>query len=142
MQSIKRHIEPIRYEFVVDVIHRGYFLTTIRAWQSTNYIPDSVHPHFWILYPIQFQLTIIWCFVVTFEENELHYTKQMLQVEVKNCLRLYHTFKVASNVGYLRSDGKWITEHSSLFIVLNEKGVVAWQLTQSHLMRLNKPCPK
>ena len=67
------------------------------------------------------------------EENEQFYTSQMLQLEIK-CLRLDHTFKVASNIGYLQDDGKWITQYSSVFIVLNEKGeVVAWQLTRPQL---------
>ena len=56
----------------------------------------------------------------------------MLKLKIKQCLRLDHTFKVASNIGYLLADGKWITQYSSIFIVLNEIGeVVAWQLTNS-----------
>ena len=136
MQSIKRHIEAVRHEFVVDIIQRlvsdynmclGSQLTIsqIQSVTSSTFVDLISHP-------IPTNDIISRCFIVTFEENELHYTKQMLQVEVKNCLRLDHTFKVASNVGYLRSDGKWITQYSSLFIVLNENGeVVAWQLTNS-----------
>ena len=38
-----------------------------------------------------------------------------------------HTFKVATNIGIVR-DGKWLKMFDSLFIVLNEKGVVlSWQ---------------
>ena len=33
-----------------------------------------------------------------------------------------HTFKVASNIGYVRSDGRWITQYNSVFIVMNEHG--------------------
>ena len=136
MQSIKRHIEAVRHEFVVDVIQRlvsdyniylGSQLTLaqIQSISSSPFVDLISHP-------IPTNDIISRCFIVTFEENELHYTNQMLQVEVKNCLRLDHTFKVASNVGYLRSDGKWITQYSSLFIMLNERGeVVAWQLTNS-----------
>ena len=40
---------------------------------------------------------------------------------------------MTSNVGYLRADGKWISQYDSLFIVLNSKGqVVAWQFTKSN----------
>ena len=43
-----------------------------------------------------------------------------------------HTFKVSTNLGYLRPDGKWILMYNSLFIVLNNIGqLIAWQLTQS-----------
>lgn len=41
-----------------------------------------------------------------------------------------HTFKVASNIGYLREDKKWINVYDSLFLVLNEQGkIISWQLT-------------
>ena len=136
MQAISRHIEAIRHEFVTDVIQTLLFdynmcsgkqltISQIQSITSSTYVDLISHP-------IPTNDMISRCFIITFEENELHYTKQMLQVEVKNCLRLDHTFKVASNVGYLRSDGKWITQYSSVFIVLNEKGeVVTWQLTNS-----------
>ena len=36
------------------------------------------------------------------------------------------------NIGYLRSDGKWICQYSALFIVMNEVGeVVTWQFTKT-----------
>ena len=72
------------------------------------------------------------CFIIKFQENERFYTKQMLDLKVTRCLRLDHTFKVASNIGYLRQDGKWITQYGSVLVVLNEDGqAVAWQLTNS-----------
>lgn len=52
----------------------------------------------------------------------------MTSIKVQSCIRLDHTFKVASNIGYLRPDGKWVTLYESIFIVLNEDGTVeAWQ---------------
>ena len=42
-----------------------------------------------------------------------------------------NTFKVASNIGYLREGGKWICEYDGLFILLNKDGkIVSWQLTK------------
>jgi len=53
-------------------------------------------------------------------------------MKVSNCIRLDHTFKVASNIGYLRADKKWVTLYDSIFIVLNKVGLVnAWQFTKS-----------
>ena len=44
---------------------------------------------------------------------------------------LDHTFSVAANIGYFRSDHKWVTQYSSLFIVLNEIGqVLTWKFTK------------
>lgn len=55
-----------------------------------------------------------------------------MNLKVKSCLRLDHTFKVVSNIGYLRSDGRWITQYGCILMVLNEDGqVLAWQLTNS-----------
>ncbi|ORU95015.1 MAG: hypothetical protein A6F71_10250 [Cycloclasticus sp. symbiont of Poecilosclerida sp. M] len=52
----------------------------------------------------------------------------MNSIPVTKYISLDHTFKVASNIGYKRSDGKWIT----LYIVLNEIGqIVMWQFTKS-----------
>ena len=46
--------------------------------------------------------------------------------------RLAVRFKVATNVGYVRPDGKWVTLYRSQFIVMNELGqVLAWQFTSS-----------
>ena len=51
---------------------------------------------------------------------------------MKYCLRIDHTFKVACNIGYLRQDGKWVTQYGSALIAFNEEGqAVAWQLTNS-----------
>ena len=64
----------------------------------------------------------------------------MASFKVRRCLRLDHTFKVASNIGYLRSDGKWVTLYETIFIVLNEEGVVvSWQFTKSTSLEEVKP---
>ncbi len=47
-------------------------------------------------------------------------------------LSVDHTFKVSANIGYFRSDHKWITQYNSLFIIMNELGqVLSWQFTKS-----------
>ena len=72
------------------------------------------------------------CIVINFQQNEDIYFTQMASLPVTDCIRLDHTFKVASNIGYLRPDGKWITQYGSVFIVLNKFGqVIAWQLTNT-----------
>ena len=43
-----------------------------------------------------------------------------------------HTFKVASNIGYLREDNKWVRQYSAVFFVLNNEGkVISWQFTNA-----------
>ena len=56
----------------------------------------------------------------------------MSSLLTKSFISIDHTFKVAANLGYLRPDGRWITQYNSLFIVLNDIGqVIAWQLTKT-----------
>ena len=56
----------------------------------------------------------------------------VINLSIRKSICLDHTFKVASNIGYLRPDGRWVTQYGSVFIVLNEEGeVVTWQFTNS-----------
>jgi len=71
-------------------------------------------------------------FLVLFLENEKLYRKELSVVPIGETISFDHTFKVATNIGYLREDQKWITEYDGLFLVLNGNGqVVNWQLTKS-----------
>jgi len=71
-------------------------------------------------------------FIIRFQKDEGIYFSHMTNLKASNCIHLDHTFKVASNIGYLRPDRKWITLYSSIFIVLNKAGqVIAWQFTKT-----------
>ena len=67
-------------------------------------------------------------FSIVFQQNENLYSTHMMNLEVSNCIRLDHTFKVASNIGYLCLDCKWVTLYTSIFIVLNKAGqaILLW----------------
>ena len=55
----------------------------------------------------------------------------MEAIPIGTSISFDHTFKVASNIGYLREDKKWINVYDSLFLVLNDQGkIVSWQLTK------------
>lgn len=72
------------------------------------------------------------CFLKIFAENRRIYFQDMASLSTINYITIDHTFKVAANVGYLRPDGRWITQYNSLFIVLNNIGqVIAWQFTKT-----------
>lgn len=75
------------------------------------------------------------CFLAEFTLNCVKYSSVMSKILSHCTISFDHTFKVASNIGYLRSDGKWITQYNSVFIVMNEHGeVMAWQFTKSTSM--------
>lgn len=66
-----------------------------------------------------------------FLNHEKQYLKEMTCIPIGECISFDHIFKVATNIGYLREDGKWIPQYDGLFIVLNGNGhVLTWQLTE------------
>ena len=70
------------------------------------------------------------CFLSGFLEQEKMYLNEMAAVTVTKSISFDHTFKIASNIGYLRSDNKWVSQYTAVFLVLNESGqVLTWQLT-------------
>ncbi len=55
----------------------------------------------------------------------------MISILSDRWISIDHTFKVASNIGYFRSDHMWVTQYNSVFIVMNELGqVLSWQPTK------------
>ena len=72
------------------------------------------------------------CFIQDFAENKDYYFAEMSSISIENYISLDHTFKVASNLGYLRPDGNWVSQYGSVLFVLNSIGqVIAWQFTKS-----------
>ena len=68
-------------------------------------------------------------------QGERKYNREMREIPINDYVFIDHTFKVSFNIGYHRSDGKWVTLYNSVFIVLNKVSqVVAWQLTSSTSM--------
>jgi len=104
---------------------------------------DSVSSHDivnLIIKPFPSNNIIARCFTIVFQQNEDLYSTHMMNLKISNCIRLDHTFKVASNIGYLRSDSKWVTLYNSIFIVLNKVGqAIAWQFVKSTSLDEVKP---
>ena len=46
--------------------------------------------------------------------NEELYLNEMMAIPVSESTSFDHTFKIASNIGYLREDKKWISVYDSL----------------------------
>ena len=85
-----------------------------------------------LMYPLPSNNVICQCILVCFMEKRKYYNREMSEIPINNYVSIDHTFKVSSNIGYHRSDGKRVTLYNSMFIVLNEVGpVVARQLTSS-----------
>ena len=66
------------------------------------------------------------CYIQDYFEKEHLYHSRMCQMSASS-LSADHTFKVSSNIGFW-CEGKWIKLYDSLFIVMNEIGVVlSWK---------------
>lgn len=71
-------------------------------------------------------------FLAYFEHNKHALSDEIQNITADTFMSFDHTFRVAANLGYLRSDGKWVSQYSSLFLVMNELGqVLSWQFTKS-----------
>jgi hypothetical protein len=57
------------------------------------------------------------CFIIDFILNKERYISAMSKTSAERIISFDHTFKVASNIGYLRSDAKWVTQYNSVFII-------------------------
>ena len=67
------------------------------------------------------------CYIMGYFEKEHLYHRRMCQMRASS-LSADHTFKVSANIGFW-CEGKWIQLYDSLFIVMNEVGIVlAWKL--------------
>ena len=71
-------------------------------------------------------------FQTPFLKNENLYRSYLQSIPVGSYLSVDHTYKIAANVGYLRSDQKWVSQYDGVFIVFNSDGrIVSWQFTKS-----------
>ena len=74
---------------------------------------------------------LVKCFLSGFLQDEQLYLQEMESIPVGQSISFDHTFKIASNIGYVREDSRWITVYDSVFLVLNADGkVITWQLTK------------
>ena len=75
--------------------------------------------------------TISQCFLKKFMEEENAYLSEIQSLHPGESLSIDHTFKIASNIGYVRSDKKWVCQYDSAFLVFNENGkIISWQFTK------------
>lgn len=131
--GIERFVGKMRHQMVATLIIQ--LVNSMPVGDSrvcaSNYLEKCEEMNA-LRYPIPSNDVICQCILVHFMEKRSYYNYEMSQIPIDNYISVDHTFKVSSNIGYKRSDGKWVTLYNSVFIVLNEIGqVVAWQLTSS-----------
>ncbi len=76
------------------------------------------------------------CFLAKFLEDDTKYRCNIQSVDTGTSISFDHTFKVASNIGFLRKDRKWVNQYDSAFFVFNSGGkILSWQFTQGTSFR-------
>lgn len=123
--SVERFISDRRHQFTMQITNQIEELIP-----SDSFLHNQIAEL--ITKPIPSNDVLCKCFVVEFLLNREGYNLHMSSLQVEKYISIDHTFKVASNIGYVRADGKWITLHNSVFIVTNENGqVISWVFTKS-----------
>ena len=71
-------------------------------------------------------------YVASFNEKKHVFTEAINSLNAK-WISCDHTFKAAANIGFERKEnGAWITQYTSLFYIINEKGqVIRWSFAMS-----------
>lgn len=132
IQGIERHIQRMRQQHTSSIIIQHINKMPKNLQSSTADSLDKSEELTSIKLPFPSNNLIYHCILVHFMERKNFYNSEMDSIPISSYLSIDHTFKIASNIGYRRSDGKWVTLYNSLFIVLNELGqVVMWQFTNS-----------
>lgn len=76
------------------------------------------------------------CFLAKFIEDDTKYRWNIQSVDTGTSISFDHTFKVASNIGFLRKDRKWVNQYDSAFFVFNSGGkILSWKFTQGTSFR-------
>jgi len=57
------------------------------------------------------------CFLEDFIAKESYYVSEITKLASDVWISCDHTFKVASNIGYLREDNKWVQHYNAVFLV-------------------------
>lgn len=125
--KIEQYILKSRENYIADLYLRvKSFFADIGTSLTTTTSPLNL-----IRFPAPSNDVLCKCFVAYFLDNKKYYDHLIQQLGA-NYISFDHTFKTASNIGYLRSDGKWVNQYNSVFFVMNEVGqIIAWQLTRS-----------
>jgi hypothetical protein len=83
------------------------------------------------------------CFLQDFMEHKQYYFHEMYRLVTSDFISLDHTFKVAANLGYVRPDGRWISQYEAALIIMNNKGqIISWQLTKTTSLEETLPVLK
>ena len=130
--AMERFVRGMRQEHSSSlIIQVTNLLPTNFHIEAINYLERCEEIKF-LQQPVPSNDVLCKCLLAWFMERRSFYDMEMLAIPIGDYISLDHTFKVPSNIGYTRADGKWVTLYNSVFIVLNDIGqVVTWQFTAS-----------
>ena len=124
-ERYKRTLRNRLLRFLNDT-QQAYELKFTQSVQEMNFeVPGN-------LFPCPGDNLIRSIYIASFEEKKHLFTEAMNSLNA-SWISCDHTFKAAANIGYERKeDGAWITQYTSLFCIINEKGqVIRWSFAMS-----------
>ena len=130
--AIERFVINRRLEYIASIRLKitSIFQALHGSTQGLDSSLDSVISYIQKPYPSND--LICKCLLHDFLEHKTYYFHEMALETTSGYLSIDHTFKVAANLGYVRPDGRWVSQYKSVLIVLNNKGkIIAWQLTKT-----------
>lgn len=130
-RGVERFVQRRRQQFITSlVLQVQVTLDHIHPIDMNNLLQNTAVKL--ISEPAPSNNIIQQCFLVDFFAYREAYNLYMSLLPIKKFITLDRTFKIASNIGFVRSDGKWVTLYNSVFIALNEVGqAVSWQFTRT-----------
>jgi len=110
------------FQFVISHIRAGMTISDVQTFVKERQDDPGDIPSFTPKGRKVGEKVITACYIQEYLVNEHLYGKRMCQMTASS-LSADHTFKGSSNIGFW-CKGKWIQVYDSLFIVMNEIGVV------------------
>ena len=99
ISAIGRHMQRLRQNFAAEVINN--LVQCYKHSMNKEFTKDEISS-----FTESDNLNIVIkpfarCFIILFQKYEYSYLSHMASFKIRRCIRLDHTFKVASNIGYL-----------------------------------------
>lgn len=133
LSSVERYINSRRIETMMSLDSKVLYVlhsTETMENPASSILNCQAIDHMYKPFPSND--LIMKCFTNNFLENKDHYFCAMTALVTSSHISLDHTFKVAANIGCLRSDGRWAAQYNSVLYVQNDVGqVISWMFTKT-----------
>lgn len=132
MSSVEHFIKIRRIETMMSLDAQVKYILALHGTENSqsSILDNNALDHLYKPFPSND--LVLKCFVKDFFENKEYYFASMASLVTSTHISLDHTFKIATNIGCLRPDGKWTAQYNSVLFVQNDAGqVISWMFTKT-----------